>query len=123
MKKMLLALIFVAGFVVSVAPVASAIDLFENCTDAKCGLVKDTSLQQGSASFKVKSIINMATYILGGVAVMMIVISALRMMLANGDANAIKNSRMGILWSVVGVVVAVLAFTIVNFIVNWNWLT
>ena len=67
-------------------------------------------------------IINIALFLMGGVAVIMIIVGALRMMTANGDPGNIKSGRLTIMWSVVGVAVILLASAIVNFVVNWGWL-
>jgi multisubunit Na+/H+ antiporter MnhB subunit len=109
------------GLGVMVAPPVYAMDLFNTCTDPGCGVLNDKSLQQDSAGFKVKNIVNTALYILGGLAVIMIVISGMRIVMANGDPGSIKRGRDGVMWAVVGVVVAILAYSIVNFVVNWNW--
>ena len=124
MKRRILEILVAAGFVAFAAAPVGAIDLIPNdvCNpdvDASCKLVKQS---EGELPVRVKNIINVALFILAGVAVMMIVIGGLRMVLANGDAGAVKSGRLTILWSIVGVVVALFSYTIVNFVVNWNWL-
>lgn len=100
---------------------ASAIDLFpgDACKDADCSVVKtsDSELAQ-----RVQNIINIALLVMGGVAVIMIIVGALRMIAANGDPGNIKSGRLTVLWSIVGVIVILLASAIVNFVVSWDWL-
>ncbi len=121
MKKMLFAALLLLGVGLAAPTTVRAMDLFSGCTDADCSVVKDTSLQQGATNFKVKNIINFAIYILGGVAVMMIIIGGIRIAISNGEASAVKAGKDTILWAVIGVVVSVMAYTIVNFVVQWKW--
>lgn len=121
MKKLYVALMLALGFGVYAAQPVAAMDLFGSCTDPSCSVVKDNSLKQTSSGFKIKNIINLATYILGGLAVVMVVVGALRMVISNGDPAAVKAGRETILWAVIGIIVAALAYSIVNFIVNWAW--
>ena len=124
MKKVLFALasIFTLAGIMS-GPVAALsapmapVDLFNNCTDPSCSVVKDTSLQQGDPNFAVKNLINTALYVLAGICVLMIVIGGLRIAISNGEASAITSGKMTILYAVIGLAVAILSYAIVNFIV------
>jgi hypothetical protein len=117
MKKFILAVATVLSLLaISTAPVA-ALDLFGNCTDPSCSVVKDNSLQQGNSNFAVKNLINTALYVLAGICVLMIVIGGLRIAISNGEASAITSGKMTILYAVIGLAVAVLAYAIVNFVV------
>jgi hypothetical protein len=120
MKKFILAVATVLSLLaISTAPVA-ALDLFPTCTssstDPACAL-KDNSLQQGNSNFAVKNLINTALYVLAGICVLMIVIGGLRIAISNGEASAITSGKMTILYAVIGLVVAILAYAIVNFVV------
>jgi len=69
----------------------------------------------GSVLSEVTAII---LYIVGVLAVIMIIISGIRMVTANGDSNAFNSARTGLIYSVLGLVVAVLARAIILFIVS-----
>lgn len=124
MKKTLfvLASVFLLSGIMS-APVAAlrtsfaAIDLFNNCTDPSCSVVKDTSLQQGDSNFAVKNLINNAIIILAGLCVIVIVIGAIRIAISNGDTNAVTSGKHAVLYAVIGLAVALLSYAIVNFVV------
>jgi len=117
MKKAILAVaIFLSVLGVSATPVA-AMDIFGNCTDPSCAVVKDNSLQQGNSNFAVKNLINTALYVLAGICVLMIVIGGLRIAISNGEASAITSGKMTILYAVIGLAVAMLSYAIVNFVV------
>lgn len=72
----------------------------------------------GNLNVGIKSVINTLLFILGAIAVIMIVIGGIKYTTSNGDASNIKSAKDTILYSVIGLVVALLAFAIVNFVVD-----
>lgn len=66
----------------------------------------------------IKTIINILLFIIGAVAVIMIVIGGIRYTLSNGDSSQITGAKNTILYAVIGLVVALLAYAIVNFVVT-----
>ena len=66
----------------------------------------------------IKTVINTLLFILGAIAVIMIVIGGIKYTLSNGDASSIKSAKDTILYSVIGLVVDLLAYAIVNFVVD-----
>jgi len=67
---------------------------------------------------RVKTIVNILLYILGAIAVVMIVIGGIRYTTSNGDSGAITSAKNTILYSVIGLIVAILAYSIVNFVLT-----
>lgn len=65
-----------------------------------------------------KNVINILLIVVGIVAVIMIVVGGLRYVLSAGDSNAINGAKNTILYAVVGLVIAVLSFSIVNFVLT-----
>ena len=63
-------------------------------------------------------IVNVLLFILGAVAVIVIVIAGFRFVVANGDTNAVSSARNAILYAVVGLIIAILSYAIVNFVVK-----
>lgn len=72
----------------------------------------------GNLSAGIKNVINALLFILGAIAVIMIVIGGIKYTISNGDASSIKSAKDTILYSVIGLVVALLAYAIVNFVVD-----
>jgi|JI10StandDraft_1071094.scaffolds.fasta_scaffold16980_4 hypothetical protein len=62
------------------------------------------------------NIINTMIYVVGAVAVLMIVVGGLRYVLSGGDASQTKSAKDTILYSIIGVIIAIMAFAIVNFV-------
>lgn len=76
--------------------------------------------QQSSNSLQdnIKTIVNVILYLLGAIAVIMIVIGGLRYTVSGGDSNATTGAKNTILFAVVGLIIAVLAYAIVNFVLK-----
>lgn len=66
----------------------------------------------------VTTIISTLIFVVGAVSVVMIVIGGLRYALSGGDSAGIKSAKDTILYAVVGLVVAILAYAIVQFVIG-----
>lgn len=83
--------------------------------------VKETNVNatgQGDLWGNVQSIINAIIGALGIVAVVIIIIGGVNYMTSSGDAGKVKKAKDTILYGVIGLVVCVLAFAIVNFVIS-----
>jgi hypothetical protein len=115
-----------------IASPVSAIDVFSaGCSASGSGTSSSSSSGSSSASgsggicgaaqqddFKtlMKNIVSTLLVVLGMIAVIMIVIGGIRYTTSNGDSAQIKSAKDTILYAVVGLVVAIMAFAIVNFV-------
>lgn len=66
----------------------------------------------------IKTIVNLLLFILGAIAVIMIIIGGIRYTTSNGDASNTKAAKDTILYAVIGLVVAIMAYAIVNFVLG-----
>lgn len=57
-------------------------------------------------------------FVVGAVAVIMIVIGGLRYVISGGDASQVQAAKNTILYALVGIIVAILAYAVVNFVIN-----
>jgi hypothetical protein len=64
------------------------------------------------------SAINILSLVAGVVAVIMIMISGLRIITAQGDASSISSARMALIYSLIGLVIVALAQFIVHFVLS-----
>jgi len=64
------------------------------------------------------TIVNILLFIIGAIAVIMLIIGGIRYVVSGGDAAAITGAKNTILYAVIGIVVAILAYAIVNFVIN-----
>jgi TRAP-type C4-dicarboxylate transport system permease small subunit len=63
-------------------------------------------------------VINVLLGLIGVVAVIMLIIGGFRYVLSQGDEKATKGAKDTILFAIIGIVVAILAFAIVNFVIG-----
>lgn len=73
----------------------------------------DTNLSEN-----IIGIINAVIGVLGIVAVIVIIIGGVQYMTSSGDAGKVKKAKDTILYGIIGLVVCVLAFAIVNFVIS-----
>lgn len=78
--------------------------------------VNDGSSTNLQANFR--NIANVMLYVLGAIAVIMIIVGGIRYTTSAGDSARVKASKDTIMYAVVGLVVAIMAFAIVNFVVG-----
>lgn len=114
LKQLVLASLLVVGVAAVVVPVASvaAADL-DPCTlnPAMCA-GKETDVNN-----IFKTIVNVLLFVVGIIAVIMIIISGIRYTASAGNANSVAGAKNTLLYSVIGLVVAIFAYAIINFIV------
>jgi hypothetical protein len=67
---------------------------------------------------KLNSIIDIVFAIFGGVALIFIVLSGVRLMLSQGDPQAVNKARNSIIFGAIGLAISIAAFTIVSFVVG-----
>lgn len=72
----------------------------------------------GDLGDNIQTIVNILLYILGAIAVVMIVIGGIRYATSNGDSSSTKAAKDTILYAVIGLIVAIMAYAIVNFVVD-----
>ena len=65
----------------------------------------------------VQNIINAVVLVLGIVAVIVIILGGVQYMTSSGDAAKVKKAKDTILYGVIGLIVCVLAYAIVNFVI------
>ena len=61
---------------------------------------------------------NVMLFIIGAISVIMIIIGGLRYVLSGGDSANVSAAKNTILYAIVGIIVALLAYAAVNFITN-----
>ncbi len=63
-----------------------------------------------------RTVANILLFLVGAIAVIMIIVGGFRFVTANGDSTQITAARNTVLYAIVGIVVAFLAFAAVNFV-------
>jgi hypothetical protein len=74
--------------------------------------------QDDSANDLVKTIINVLLYIVGLLAVVMIIVGGILYAISSGDPSKITKAKNTIVYSVVGLILAFIAYAIVNWVIQ-----
>jgi hypothetical protein len=114
-QPILLAVIFVALALVSLTSDASAYSLQEGVNAAR-GSSQPADLF--GAGGVITTITNTLLFIVGALSVIMIIVGGLRYVVSGGNAASVTAARNTILYAVVGLVIAFLAFAAINFVLG-----
>lgn len=123
MKKFLMVLALTAMAFLGTAVPAYADEYTAICDDSQLDpAVKDeicntTVNDNRNLMTVIQGIVNVAIGVIGIAAVVVIVMAGQRYITAQGDPGKLKMAKDMILWGIIGLVVALLAYAIVNFIV------
>jgi len=118
--KLTLATVFaIAGiYAFHIATPAYAVDVIQNsCSSGGAGSPLCESDEE--LPNMITSVVNLLLAVLGFVAVLMIIIGGIRYATSNGDASQTKAAKDTVLYAVIGLVVAILAYAIVNFVLDF----
>lgn len=126
-KKLIIAVIiaFFATSFISLKPtVTHAIDSVDICSQSGVSQeVRNANGCDGASSGDdlknvISSIIKGVIGIIGAVAAIFILVGGINYMTSAGDAAKLEKAKKTILWAVIGLVIAVLTFAIVNFVIG-----
>ena len=87
-------------------------------TLADCNKIKDNKNNTNDLMGRVNTIINVIIGFVGLVAVVVIILGGISYTTSAGDPGKVKKAKDTILYGIIGLVVAVLAFAIVNFVLG-----
>ena len=65
-----------------------------------------------------RTITNMMLFLIGAISVIMLIIGGLRYVISGGDSTQVQNAKNTIMYAIVGVIVAILAYAIVSFVIS-----
>ncbi|HSX41091.1 MAG TPA: pilin [Candidatus Saccharimonadales bacterium] len=63
-----------------------------------------------------KTIANIMIFLVGAIAVIMLILGGLQYVISNGDAKRVESAKNTILYAIIGIVVAILAYAAVAFV-------
>ena len=94
---------------------ASAMSLQEGAEAVRCtGCPSDLFGDNGVF----KQITNTILYIVGIIAVIMLIIGGIKYVVSGGDSKKVTDAKNTVLYAIIGLVVCFLAFAIVNFVIS-----
>ncbi len=120
MKKLLTSTLLTAGIMIglTVLPLATtaSAQVSEGFDAVATSELQGRSI--GGSGGVVQSAVNVLLWVVGILAVVMIIWSGFRYIWSNGDSSKITNAKNTLIYSIVGLVVAIMAYAIVNFVYN-----
>ena len=113
--KLILAILTVGIVTVAGLAPVSAMTLQEGAEAVRCDgcpveLFGDTGV--------FKQVTNTVLYIVGIIAVVMLIIGGIKYVVSGGDAKKVTDAKNTVLYAIIGLVIAFLAFAIVNFVIS-----
>ncbi len=119
MKMLVLAAVAMLSFGLMAQPALAACDVnggFEggiNC--ARGDKTPDSIFDEGGVF---TTVVNVLLFIIGAISVIMIIFAGIKYTTSSGDAAKVGEAKNTILYAVIGLIVAVLAYAIVNFVLK-----
>lgn len=87
-------------------------------SSAVCTDDSNTSAANDPIVSKLRNIARIIAFIAGAAAIILILVGSLQYVTSNGDSNKIKSARDTVIYALIGLVVIVLAATIIEFVLN-----
>ena len=124
-KKFPIAVLFVGGLLIgSLAidgSIASAqITGIENVIQGGLDSVKSDDMPEDidgdEGVFKV--VVNVLLFIVGAISVIMLIFGGIRYTTSGGDQGSVTSAKNTVMYAVIGIIVSILAYAIVNFVVG-----
>ncbi len=118
-----------SSITVSAGP-ADPIETNQVCDTSKINIVEGVDCSQGkdtqSSLFTedddgnslFETVANVLLFLIGAVSVIMLIVGGFRYVLSGGDSTQVTSAKNTILYAVIGIIVALLAYAIVNFVVS-----
>jgi len=115
--KYLFPLMLIVGFVMTMtmSQGVSAMTLREGAEAARCdGCPSDLFGNNGIF----RQVTNIIIYIVGVIAVIMLVIGGIKYVISGGDSKKVTDAKNTILYAIIGLVIAFLSYAIVRFVIT-----
>lgn len=99
------------------APVAGAVNpIADACANNSTSTI--CTHKNDSVTTTIKTVVNVLLFVIGIISVIMIIVGGFRYVTSAGNASAVTGAKNTIIYAVIGLVVAFLAFAIVNWVLT-----
>ena len=120
LQKLMAAAILVVGVAAFTLPAQPA--LAASCTGGKDCVTKGAGNVETGATRSlpesIQQVTNVLLFLLGAVAVIMLVIGGFKYVVSNGNAEQVKSAKNTIMYAIIGLVVAIVAYAAVDWVVK-----
>lgn len=124
--KLIISVALVLGTGLVFASSAGAVNVYESCDgpdgvsgtadDVDSAVCKSTA---DDANSLINTIVNLMIFFIGVVAVIVIIVSGFTYVTSNGNKEQVTKAKNTLTYAIVGLVVAILAYAIVNWVLDW----
>ncbi len=112
-----LAVTVMGAFALTPVATVGALDpLEQTCADSPGSTICENRNEDGSDL--IKTVVNVLIFIVGTLAVIMIIVSGVFYAISSGDAGKVSRAKNTLTYAVVGLIVAIIAFAIVNWVID-----
>ena len=118
LKMILAGLLIVPTVALAVAPAASAQSDFNIRTGAEAAQGEGATSGVSDPNTLVKNFVNVFLWVVGILSVVMLIWGGVRYTTSAGDSNKVTAAKNTVMYAVIGLVVSILAYAIVNFVLN-----
>ncbi len=121
MKRLLQNIIAVAVILAGVTAIVAAPQPAFACTGKECITDGAENVDTGSTKTvpsAIKTVTQVLLFLVGAVSVIMLVIGGFKYVVSNGNAEQIKSAKNTIMYAIIGLVVAIVAYAVVDWVVK-----
>lgn len=118
MKRLILVAVVLASLFGLSAVAQAAVG--DSIKDGVCLTAQNQAECQSTGLFSggFKKIANVLIFLTGAVAMIMVIIGGLRYVLSQGNPGAVEGAKNTILYAVIGLIIAIMSYAIVNFVLD-----
>lgn len=118
MRKVIIALSLSVALALVAATAAGAIDIPTiSCDGVNSPLCGSTTTSE-SVDTTIENVVKFLLWLIGILSVVMLIFGGFRYITSTGDASKLQSAKNTILYAVIGVVIAIFAYAIVNLVVT-----
>ena len=120
LKMVLGTALMLAGVAGVALPVSAVCDCNKPDGTAECGVYCANPNPDDTPTLTdvIQNIINTIIFAVGIIAVVMVILGGIQYSMSQGDAGKVKKAKDTIMYGIIGLVVSILAFAIVNFVLS-----
>lgn len=125
-KKSLHSLLFVPALVLGLSLLLPATAFAADCDPTGLSITEGAKCSQGNEQASnlfgsggiFETVTNILLFLVGAISVIMLIIGGIRYVVSGGDQSAVTSAKNTILYAIVGIIVAFLAYAAVQFVTS-----
>lgn len=90
----------------------------QDCISTGVGATSDNQGSQPDLNTVFKTVVNVLLYVIGAISVVMLIFGGIRYTISGGDSSRVTAAKNTIMYALIGLVVAFLAYAIVNWVLG-----